>query len=205
MAHAFLLGGLALAGLWMARNIPLFAIACAPILASWTNQALARFDRWMEVEKKLGQIDTKLRGWLWPILITIAAIGLIAIRDARDRSSLFTFNPGIFPVQAIDWLQSHPQDGKMFNDFNWGGYILYRLWPGQQVFIDSQSDFYGETFVKQYEQIITAQGNWQGELSGYDVQWAILPSQSLLAEALSRDSNWQVDYHDSLATILSRK
>ncbi len=108
-------------------------------------------------------------------------------------------------MRAVDWIESHPQDGNMFNDFNWGGYILYRLWPSQKVFIDSQSDFYGETFLREYEQIISAQGNWQGDLSGDDVQWAILPSQSPLAEALSRDSQWRVDYHDSLTTILSRK
>lgn len=39
----------------------------------------------------------------------------------------------------------------MFNEFNRGGYLLYRLWPQQGVLLDSQTDFYGEAAVREYQ------------------------------------------------------
>ena len=63
----------------------------------------------------------------------------------------------------------------MFNDFNWGGYLLYRLWPNQRVFIDSQSDFYGEAFTRQYAAVLAGSDDWQGILNQYSVNWIIIP------------------------------
>ncbi len=203
--HWLLLAGLAAAGFLMARNIPFFAIAAVPILAEWIRQSFARFEIRTRLEQGFARIDSQLFGFVWPVLITAGAAGVLLVHEARAQTSLFNFNPQIFPVQAADWLEAHPQNGNMFNDFNWGGYLLYRLWPGQRVFIDSQSDFYGETFVRQYEQIRSARGEWQAGLAQYAVQWVILPRQAPLADVLGRDPNWQVDYQDPIAIIFSHK
>jgi hypothetical protein len=95
------------------------------------------------------------------------------------------------------------QPGDMFNEFNWGGYLLYRLWPEQKVFLDSQTDFYGEKLVKEYERILTAQGDWQALLDTYSVKWVILPHTAPLLPALQNE-NWQTLYSDQIATILKR-
>jgi hypothetical protein len=96
----------------------------------------------------------------------------------------------------------NPQNGNMFNEFNWGGYILYRLWPQELVFLDSQTDFYGETLVREYEQTILAKYGWEDILSRYNVTWAIIPPNSPLSQALQTDEHWQVLYHDNTAIIL---
>ena len=93
----------------------------------------------------------------------------------------------------------------MFNDFNWGGYLLFRLWPGSQVFIDSQSDFYGESLTRQYAGIIAGEGNWETELTQYDVRWIIVPREAGLSQKASTSADWKIVYEDSVAAIFSRR
>ena len=189
----------------MARNIPLFAIAAAPILASWAGEISAGVTRWQTVEANILAIDTRLKGLVWPVLLTcLAALGLAGFQRTAGRT-VFDFDPRLFPVGAASWLEEHPPQGNMFNDFNWGGYLLYRLWPRQRVYVDSQSDFYGEAFLRRYEQIYQAGSDWERQLTEAQVAWIIVPPGSGLAQAAQASSQWRAAFQDSTAIILVRK
>jgi len=90
----------------------------------------------------------------------------------------------------------------MLNELNWGGYILYRLWPTHRVFIDSQSDFYGEEFIRQYDSIITGSDGWDNLLADWQVEWMIIAPGSRLATLARLEPEWQVTYEDAIAVIL---
>ncbi len=135
----------------------------------------------------------------------LAAIGFFAYRFSNTGASFYQFGPQAFPVQAADWIEGHPLRGNMFNDFNWGGYLLYRLWPNQRVFVDSQSDFYGEELTRQYADILGGNGDWEAQLSRYDVDWIIVPPKASLAEKARTSQDWQIDYEDTMAVIFVRK
>jgi hypothetical protein len=199
-AHFFLLGGFSLLGLLMARNIPLFAIAAAPVLAERLADFLQTMQRWRKIEANIAKLERPLRGALWPVVVCGGIALALAGRFGVRQEATARFDANVFPVAATDWLVEHPQSGNMFNEFNWGGYLLYRLWPDQKVYLDSQTDFYGEEFMREYEQILTAQGDWQPALDRRAVTWAILPSDAPLASSL-RDAGWLPLYFDSTAII----
>ena len=73
------------------------------------------------------------------------------------------------------------------------------------VFIDGQTDFYGEELTKKYENVITVQPGWQAILSEYQVSWALLPVHSDLAERLVSSGEWGEVYRDGTAVIVSLK
>ena len=187
----------------MARNIPLFGIAATPILAEGMGDILKRTKRWQSIEVNITGLESSLRGAVWPIVVGLAFALFIGIRYQVQKEALNHFNERVFPVAAADWLATHPQSGNMFNEFNWGGYLLYRLWPEQKVFLDSQTDFYGERLVKQYELLLTAQRDWQESLDTYSVDWVILPQTAPLVPALQA-ADWQTLYSDQTAIILRR-
>lgn len=203
-AHFFLLGGFALLGLLMARNIPLFAIASTPIYAESASILLQRFKRWKTIEVNIAALEKHLRGAVWPILLGLALVVFIGNRHQHQKPALTGFDARVFPVAAADWLDSNPQTGNMFNEFNWGGYLLYRLWPGQTVFLDSQTDFYGEALLREYEQALTAQEGWEAILEKYKVEWVILAPDSALALALA-NKGWQILYADETAILLRQQ
>jgi len=111
------------------------------------------------------------------------------------------FYADVFPVEAADWLEDNPPQGNGFNYFPWGGYMLYRFWPERTVFIDGQTDFYGEELTREYEQIITLANGWQDVLDEYQIHWVIMPTGSALGASLDNDAYWQEGYRDKTTEI----
>jgi MFS family permease len=196
-AHSLLLSGWAVMGLYSARNIPLFAIIASPILSEMVADNLG-VSRWKTIEDNLLKIDRNLRGTIWIMLGVITAVFFMSTPVMRAYNN---FDKAVFPVDAVNWLEENPQKGRAFNYFPWGGYLLYRQWPETLVFIDGQTDFYGEATTREYEKIIgTAQG-WETILDKHQIQWAIIPSTSDLASALAV-KGWEALYRDETAVIL---
>jgi len=200
ISHIFLLVGFGILGITFVRNIPIFAIVAAPILTQASRAMFSPAKRWSIIESNILSLESRLLGITYPILTVTAMAILLVTHFQSDKSNVIHYNENIYPVAAANWLEGHLQEGNGFNDFNWGGYLLYRLWPRQKVFIDSQTDFYGEELVKEYEQVITARKNWQSIIEKYGVEWAILPVSSPLSTAL-RDSGWKPLYEDGTAVI----
>ena len=204
-SHSFLLAGLALMSLTVARNIPLFVIAAAPILSGWTKQTAAKFNYWLKVEEGFANIDQTLRGFLWPLTIFLIGAGIFTYHYITTQTPINNFSSQTYPVQAADWMETHSLSGNTFNDFNWGGYLLYRLWPEQRVFIDSQSDFYGEALTRQSEEILNGDPNWETILSQYNVSRIIVPREAGLVQAASQSADWKIAYEDNVAVIFVKK
>jgi len=196
-------------GLYSTRNVPLYAIISAPILAQLTRdffQTDRVFTPVLRFENRLRKTDRKINGGALPIVFVLLVA--LAFNDNYHfldfGGSGNQFDPEIFPVDAVNWIVSNPQSGNIFNYFPWGGYLLYRLWPQELVFIDGQTDFYGENLTREYEQIITNQPGTPDLLSKYQVSWALLPRDTLIAKSLKNDLDWTMVYEDKVAVILVR-
>jgi hypothetical protein len=205
--HLLLVAGWTAMALISARNIPLYAVLTAPALAAAALYSIgpdgmaARFNR---LQERLRQVDQDLKGHLWAgIGVIILSASLANSAEVNSANQRNRFDPQVFPVAAVDWLERQPDLGQGFNFFSWGGYLLYRLWPDQRVFIDGQTDFYGEDLTRQYEQVITLQPGWEGILEQYGVRWVIMPPNSALVGALQSRPDWQLLYTDETAAILS--
>jgi hypothetical protein len=195
-------------GLYSVRHVPVFAVVSAPILTGCLAGVLkgsAPGLAWQRREDGMARLEGGLRGHAWPIAVAVAA-GLAFAGGVRltPVAGGNAFSPRVFPVQAVEWLESHPQSGRVFNSFPWGGYVLYRLWPDVRVFIDGQTDFYGEALTREYEQVITLSGGWPAVLAKYDLDWVLVSADSELARALHSDRAWAEVYADSTAIIMER-
>jgi hypothetical protein len=203
---AFLLVSWTAFSLVSARNIAIYAVVATPVLAAVAASILRENDTFkgaVEFDKRLSLVDRKLSGYFWP-LISILLIGFLVVSGVSINFSGTPnkFSENVFPVRAVDWMADRPAKGPIFNYFPWGGYLLYRSWPGQLVFIDGQTDFYGESLTRQYEKVITMSSGWQDVLEGYNVERIIMPSDSDLVSGLSGNSRWELVYQDETAAVL---
>lgn len=202
-AHVVLFSGWAAMALYSTRNIPLFTIAAAPIYAILLNEFGAlEFARGVhKFNRSLEHTNQQLIGKVLPGFVSV--LTAVALLFAPGQlTSRNVFSPQVFPVGAADWLSENPQPGEMYNYFPWGGYLLYRHWPEERVFIDGQTDFYGEALTREYETVLTLQNGWQGILRKYDIDWVIMPEGSRLAEALELMGTWERVYQDETTVIL---
>jgi len=197
--QAFLCAGLAAMAFYSARNIPFFVIACLPAM----GEALQGAGILRKSEGNLATLQQNLRGVTWSVLATVMVAFLLLTGKNLDTYQLGnTFNPIGFPVAAVDWLEEHPQSGNVYNEFTWGGYLLYRLWPETKVFIDGQTDFYGAALVREYLTVLNVQEGWNSILDKYAVEWVLIPRNSAITEQLKSDSDWAVLYEDDVAVIM---
>jgi hypothetical protein len=193
-------------GLISARNIPLYAVVTAPILAG-AFASVVRESRLLQgiidFDDRISAVEIRLHAGLWPILVVgllfLAYVGRFGLESLSSRNR---FSPQVFPVQAIDWMKAEQISGPGFNYFPWGGYILYRVWPDQHVFIDGQTDFYGENLTRQYETVLTQSNGWRQVLADYSVRWVLMPANAELVKALKSEEGWRIRYQDQTAVVL---
>jgi len=194
--------------LYSARNIPLYGQLTVIFLAIEADSMLGalspRLDAYLTRTDRIGR---RSWGWMWAVLFAGLLIFLEANGGKIDYAELGNnFDPDFFPVEAIDTLEDTGlPEGNMFNEFGWGGYLLYRLWPDRLVFIDGQTDFYGEDLTMIHEQTLEAQGDWRTVLDDYDIQWVILPPERGLGPWLDQSPDWELIYRDDTASVWVRK
>ena len=116
-----------------------------------------------------------------------------------------------FPVRAADFIQQNDIKGNMYNYFNWGGYLIWRLGPGKKVFIDGRtldSEVYEQTT---YIDKAVADGQsgmplWKYFLEKHQVNYIIIPSPRIgwslpLFQALAGDRDWVPVFFDQTAAL----
>jgi hypothetical protein len=196
--QAIALAGFSALTLFSARNVHFYGIAApfflAPTLVGSLSVSIIK-----RYESFFATMDSASTGIVWPLIVILLSIVLLAFTPLGFEQR---FSPGYFPVQAVEWLKTHPQPGEMFNPFDWGGYLSFEL-PEKRVFIDSQGDVYGEAFIRKYEQVITLGPGWQDILDEYKVRWALVPANWTLADALLSEG-WREVYRDGTAVVLTR-
>jgi len=191
----------------MARNIPLYAIITAPYLGFLLQPVLTELKFLNRINDAITNVEIgqQLKGFVYPVL-AVLLIGYAFMSGVRfDLAQKGNQHDAAkFPVDAVNWLESNPQDGNMFNEFVWGGYLLYRLWPEQNIYIDGTTDFYGEAFTREYAKVVSLSDGWQATLEKYDVSWAIMPTGRPLVKALESELGWHIIYQDPTATIIRK-
>ena len=198
-AHFFLLIGFGVMSLLSARNAHLAGVVLPFVLASALGREI-KLPSLRKVEAIIQRMDNLVNGHILPMVLTILIAGIAITSTAVGVNR---FEPTVFPVEAVRWLESHPQSGRMFNAFDWGGYILLHLWPEQKTFIESHTDVTGEATQK-YENIITLQEGWQELFVQYSIAWAIIPPEWQLTSEL-KAQGWETAYQDQTAVILVKK
>ena len=189
-------------GLYASRSLPVSSLLLTLIVAPLWTQALAEardnprlslrlrdfLSRWRLLTSRGGAARTRFRGHLWPIVAVL--LGLLACVQAASQGPVTWmdahFDAGHFPVQASEVIVQRGIREPIFAPDSWGGYLIYRLYPQNKVFVDDRHDLYGEEFLKEYLKAIRLTPDWNGFLEEKRVNWALLPAESSLANMLEK-------------------
>ena len=145
-------------------------------------------------------LDGQLVGRLWPVIGMSIALGLPVWGAFRVN-----FSDKVFPITAVEFLKREQLYGNMFNNDEFGDYLIFSAWPQYKVFTDGRSDMYGEKHGVPYLKVAGLQPGWKEILSRYDISWVFFQTQTALSAALIEESEWHPVYSDQVATIFVRK
>ena len=189
------------------RHISLAGIFLCPIwaetLSPWANKLKipappSASRKQLSLSSRSGVIAT-----VFFFLLTLTASGSTQPAAQELRQRFFAIkNP--YPVEAINFLKTHRPAGKMFNNYAWGGLLIYEFGPELKVFIDGRADMYGKTIMHDYLKIINVSGQTDDLLKTYGIDWVIFKSSAPLIAYLKAGGRWQEMYQDKTASILVR-
>lgn len=193
-------------GLYAARNIPLFAV-----FGAWFGMieldavVRDRLPGLREEATRISRIEAQTGGWPTVAGAVILGIALTAEGVPVDvRGTGNVFDPQVFPVDAVDSMQTSLPTGHMFNEMMWGGYLLYRLWPQRKVFFDGQTDFYGEALSREYIEVRDGDPHWPDVLDKYGVRWVIVRPDRGLVPELKASGRWKQVLGKGVAVVWVR-
>ncbi len=208
-----LVAGLSYSALLAGRNIGPFALVAAPVLS---RHAAAALDRWTAAARARGWLGPPRRrretgvaprwalvNWLLLTLVVLAAGAKAAVpwsaafNRAHERETL--------PVGGIEWIRAHRPPGEMFNSYNWGGYLIWHLWPDYRVFVDGRTFLYGDRLLREYLRVRAAAPGFEDVLDEYGVNLVLVEAGSCTAVALAADEDWTEVYADDIAVIFTRR
>ena len=184
-----------LAALLSVRHIAIYALIAVPIL----SKLLA------------GRFEGRSRGRAVPFAIAAVTNGamlvafttFIALHIRTTVKGQTEAEANAFPVRAVSFLATQRPPGPMLNHYDWGGYLIWRLYPDCRVFIDGRADVYGDSLMKDFDNANSLSGDWRGVLQRWKIRTIILPPDSPLITALQSSSDWKQLYSDSQATIVT--
>jgi len=123
------------------------------------------------------------------ILVGTSVVGL---RNGVDH------NVGTTPAAAISAAEAQHAEGPVLNDYNFGGYLIFR---GIKPFIDGRY-FYGDPFIRRYVEAVNLKGDeFPVLLAQYGIRWTLLQPHQPAVALLDHLSGWRRVYADEIAVV----
>jgi hypothetical protein len=202
-------------GLYASRNIPVSSLLLILVIGPWLSEAMERFGSRRlgkrglaspQFLQRMEEIEFSLRGHLWPIAMVVLTSWIAADGGKLGAKPLMDahFDAKRFPVAAVDYLTQKDVKGPLVSPDDWGGYLIYRLYPRVRMVIDDRHDFYGEEFLKSYLKMVRLEPGWEDFLHHSRAHSVVVPKDSALANILEETAGWKAIYSDDVATVFVR-
>ena len=185
------------------RHVPLFGIIAAPVLAIQINAALER-------RADSGRLSWWLKepqGW-WPVnlLLLLVIPMLIVLKMPRENTEAARIQSWFYPIEACRFLQEQPVygEGRLLNNYDWGGFLIYKLYPKYKVSIDGRADLHYGHMTAAIRDFEAMSPEWQAFVESVNPDVILLPINKPVAEALREDPDWLLVYEDDVAVVFAR-
>jgi hypothetical protein len=191
-----------------ARNIALFALVVGPVivrygtpvLIDWKERVLKRPPEEARPNQETRPLFVALN---WLLLVVVLLGAVLQISGPISAKTNETAQAESLPVAAVDYLREADLPGPMFNNYNWGGYIIWEL-PQYPVFVDGRTDLYGDELLREYLATMFVRDGWRETLDAYDINLVFVETAAPLAAELRQEPGWEQVYSDDMAAIIVR-
>ena len=199
------------------RHLPLFALVATPILGKHISNLISLFSEILEkftarsllifnLRQKIKRVDKGVSLNI-PLLNWLILLFLIVFLSYNlPHSSKFTSCVKVseFPLGAAEFIKENNLKGNMFNEYDWGGFLIFKLYPDYRVFIDGRMDIYADKVFLDYLKIGRLETGWEKICRKYKIKFFLLKRDSPFAQALREREDFKVIYQDKLSVIIKK-
>lgn len=179
--------------LYSVRNLPFFVLVAFPLLAEHAHLPAWKLPALRSGLQKAFQTAAVL-------LVAAVCAKIVSVRIATELD----WEHSRFPAHATSFLDAQKLPAPLFNSYDFGGYLIWRLYPRYQVYIDGRTDLYGHAFFDNFLQVYQVQADPRPTLDRQGIRTVLLEPNSSLASFLRTQTDWKRVYEDPVAVIFSR-
>jgi hypothetical protein len=203
-----LLSATGVAALRSGRNVPFFALVAIPLLAenAWDWISSQPRGQWLtKPEAAAPKQGVAIKVALNILLLVAVPLALAATRVSRSVKDQSTVNVEAYPAVATDFMVSQKVPQPIYNEYGWGGYLIWRLHPDYRVYIDGRADLYGDAFLEEFLMVHSGEPRWQEPLQRYGIRTVMIKPDAALASLLKLEPGWEKVFEDSQCVVFTRK
>jgi hypothetical protein len=187
------------------RSLGPFVVIAVPVVVESISAAWR--DQWQPVWARLRPAPIQTRKELPPavrvvlnstIILLITSLSLVRLMQVTAPDTVLQNEP----AGAVAWIGEQQPRGRIFNSYNWGGYLLWAL-PEYPVFIDGRADLYGSEIIQQWWEIVNGTERGFALLDRWDINLVVLePEWQIIDELPSR--GWRLLFSDEKSVVYGR-
>ena len=202
-SELLLIGVFAYMAFLAGRNIALFALAAAPALSRHAEGPLsalaARLGLRLQTRAAPNRAQSLLNLNLLLVFLLLAAFKISQVLPAEANMRAFN---AVLPQKAVALLREQGPPGRLFNSYNWGGYLIWAL-PEKPVFVDGRTDLYDDDLLTAWLSIVAAEPGWESKLAHWEIDLVLLePHWPLLP--LLQEKGWALLLEDEISVLYAR-
>ena len=208
----FMISGLVLLAFMSRRQVSMFVLIGGFIFAKLLVALIDKYDKG-GTEQAMNAMTT-----IFGKTVTVLLGILVSFSLYKGKINNPIINESTYPVSACDYILENlnVENIKLFNEYNYGSYILYR---GIPVFIDSRADLYtpefngtkneegkyvGKDIFTDYINISNISTYYENKFEEYEISHILIRKNSKLNMFLSRDDNYNKLYSDDNFVLYER-
>ena len=110
-----------------------------------------------------------------------------------------------YPTGIAEILKEVSLQGRMFNPYGWGGYLIFSLYPDYQVFVDGRTVLHGGALLRDHYTILHENPGYQTLIDDkYQFDFMILPKEHGMLRTLPNNS-WILLFENSNSSLYLRR
>jgi len=165
-------------------------------------------EHWHILTERKASLQTK--SWI-PGSVFVCLVLLIHLLINPSRipplvpSFMITAPQSRYPVGALNWIMQKGLKGNILPLFDWGEFIIWRLYPDCRVAMDGRYEtVYEEHVHREYFDFLFARPTWRVFLEKYPHEMILIPSRIKIADLVKMEKGWRIAYGDQESLLFIR-
>jgi tetratricopeptide (TPR) repeat protein len=153
------------------------------------------------------------------LLAGLRSVDLVSNRYYVSGNEINSFGTGLswwFPERAMDFIERENLPPQVFNGYEQGGFLVWRLGPRYHDYIDGRAIPFGPDALSHLQQLLQSQPDspvWQHEIDAYDIKTVVfslaryngLKYAGSVLPGYCNSEQWKPVYLDEVSVVLVRR
>ena len=162
----------------------------------------------------LAQFQWRARRWKWVFLLPLLILIVFSANNVRELISQKRLGLGIwtnYPEMTVKFLKEHNVRGNIYNDYGYGGYLIWHLWPNIPVFIDGRTPtIYDQDFLWLHGMTMQKKEVWEKVAERYEIDIILISDYrekgyASFSNWLDGDQDWMLVAFDDVSSLYIKR